>query len=134
MSAASTTLRSHIDFISYRYYYIHYAIKKGIRDTMISTLMMNPNEMMEHLAKAAKAKRLALDLSQRSLSDRSGVSYGVLKKFERTGQISLESLLKLALSLDALEGFYDLFEAAKPEEAMTLDELMQDTTRKRGRK
>jgi transcriptional regulator with XRE-family HTH domain len=101
---------------------------------MISTFMISTNEMMEHLAKAAKTKRLALNLSQQSLSNRSGVSYGVLKKFERTGQISLESLLKLALSLDALEGFHSLFEATKPEEAITLDELMHDTTRKRGRK
>lgn len=100
----------------------------------MSVLMMTPNEMAEHLAKMVKAKRLSSNLSQQSLSDRSGVSYGVLKKFERTGQISLESLLKLALSLDALEGFYGLFEANKPEEAMTLDELMQDTTRKRGRR
>ena len=97
-------------------------------------LMMTPSEMAEHLARMTKAKRLSLNFSQQSLSDRSGVSYGVLKKFERTGRISLESLLKLALSLDALEEFYGLFKARKPEEAMSLDELMQDTTRKRGRK
>lgn len=100
----------------------------------MSILMETPHEMTEYLAKRVKAKRLSMNLSQQTLSARSGVSYGVLKKFEHTGQISLESLLKLALSLDALEGFYALFTAPKPEDAASLDELMQDKTRKRGRK
>ena len=102
---------------------------------MISVFMMTPHEMAMHLAKKAKAKRLALNFTQKTLAARSGVSYGVLKKFERTGQISLGSLLKLALSLDALKDFYTLFEGPRPETALSLDALMrQDQTRKRGRK
>jgi transcriptional regulator with XRE-family HTH domain len=101
---------------------------------MISVFMMTPREVAEGLASRVKAKRLALNLTQQSLSERSGVSYGVLKKFERTGLISLESLLKLALSLNALEDFHDLFKPLKPEEAISLDELIKDTSRKRGRK
>lgn len=100
----------------------------------MSVLMITPHEMAEHLAKRVKVKRLSMNLSQQTLSERSGVSYGVLKKFERTGQISLESLLKLALTLNALEGFHDLFEKANPINATSLDELIEDKTRKRGRK
>ncbi len=96
--------------------------------------MMTPREVAMDLAHKVKAKRLFLNLSQQTLSDRSGVSYGVLKKFERTGKISLESLLKLALSLRALDGFDPLFAKPKPEEALSLDQLMaQDKIRKRGR-
>lgn len=101
---------------------------------MISTLMMTPNEMALHIAKQAKTKRLALNFSQTTLAERSGVSHGTLKKFERTGYISLTSLLKIGLTLDALQGFHDLFPPLKPETAISLDELMRDTTRKRGRK
>jgi hypothetical protein len=64
----------------------------------------------------------------------SGVSYGVLKKFERSGEISLKSLLKLALTLESIDGFNELFAPDKPEQKLSLDELMLDTTRKRGRK
>jgi transcriptional regulator with XRE-family HTH domain len=103
-------------------------------DTMISTMMFTPNEMSKRVAAQAKAKRLAQNLSQHTLSERSGVSYGVLKKFERTGQISLESLLKLALSVGSFGDFEHLFSPDKPEMAASLDELMNDTTRKRGRK
>ena len=100
---------------------------------MISFLMITPHEMKVHIAKRVKVKRLSLHFTQQTLALRSGVSYGVLKKFERTGQISLESLLKLALVLGDLDAFYDLFET-KPEEAHSLDELIKkDNTRKRGR-
>jgi hypothetical protein len=61
------------------------------------------------------------------------VSYGVIKKFERTGQISLASLLKLALSLGALADFERLFARPLPEQLTSLDELMKDISRKRGR-
>lgn len=95
---------------------------------------MTPGEIAILLAKKAKDKRLSLNFSQKTLAEHSGVSFGVLKKFEHTGKISLESLLKLALALNALEEFKNLFAPPQPEQAISLDELMQDTTRKRGRK
>lgn len=75
-----------------------------------------------------------IGFSTDSISERSGVSHGVLKKFERTGQISLGSLLKLALVLGALNDFEHVFSPIQPEEALSLDELMEDALRKRGRK
>lgn len=100
----------------------------------MSILITTPHEMTMLIAVRAKAKRLSMDLSQASLSKRSGVSYGTLKKFERTGKISLESMLKLALVLNALDGFGDLFAPLNPITVKSLDELAQDKTRKRGRK
>jgi transcriptional regulator with XRE-family HTH domain len=96
--------------------------------------MVTPQEMLNKIAKKAKAKRLFLNLSQKTLSNKSGVSYGVLKKFENTGQISSESLLKLSLALGSLGDFNYLFEPNKSEDSFTLDELIQETKRKRGRK
>ena len=95
--------------------------------------MDTPKELMKKIAEKARTKRLSLGLSQKTLSEKSGVSYGVLKKFELTGQISLESLLKLALVLDAMSDFHFLF-TTQPEMTMSLDELMNDGKRKRGRK
>jgi transcriptional regulator with XRE-family HTH domain len=101
---------------------------------MISIIFKTPSEMVLQLAVKAKDKRLSLNLSQKTLSERSGVSYGVLKKFERTGQISLGSLLKIALSLNALKEFDVLFDPKKPEEVASLDELIHEKHRKRGRR
>ena len=101
---------------------------------MISINMKTPQEIQKKIAMAARAKRLEMNLSQQTLSEKSGVSYGVLKKFERTGQISLESLLKLGLALGTLNDFNALFAPRNPETILSLDELMRDSTRKRGRK
>ncbi|OYZ38161.1 MAG: DNA-binding protein [Alphaproteobacteria bacterium 16-39-46] len=95
--------------------------------------LMSPHEISLHVAKLSQAKRLSLNFSQKSLSERSGVSFGVLKKFERTGKISLESLLKIALVLDSLEAFKDLFKPTPPEQFLSIDALLKDQTRKRGR-
>lgn len=100
---------------------------------MISLFMMTPHEMASYIAKQAQQKRLELNLSQQSLALRSGVSYGVIKKFERTGKISVESLLKIAVALGCLESFKDLFVLTKPEHFASLDELMNRKIRKRGR-
>lgn len=97
-------------------------------------IFYSPREVAEHIAQAAKEKRLSINLSQKSLSERSGVSFGVIKKFERSGKISLESLLKLALTLGSLNEFIDLFKTTPPEELRSLDEILEDKPRKRGRK
>ena len=89
--------------------------------------------METYLAKQVRAKRLALNLSQKTVSDQSGVSLSVLKKFERTGKISLESLLKMALVLGCLEDFINLFKILPVDDFTSLDELLSDKTRKRGR-
>ena len=39
----------------------------------------------------------------------SGVSYGSIKRFEATGQISLLSLTKIAIALDLAEELRELF-------------------------
>ena len=95
--------------------------------------MATPHEMARHIAQQAQRMRLSLNLSQKTLSERSGVSFGVIKKFERTGFISLESLLKLSLVLNSLDAFEDLFKPRPPEQFTSLDELLNEKTRKRGR-
>lgn len=88
---------------------------------------------MLHIAHQVQAKRLSLNFSQKTLSERSGVSLGVIKKFEHSGKISLESLLKLALVLDALNDFEFIFKF-DPQKFNSIAELLkEETSRKRGR-
>jgi transcriptional regulator with XRE-family HTH domain len=101
---------------------------------MISVNMVTPSEMQKRVASRARDLRLELNLSQQTLSEKSGVSYGSLKKFEQTGQISLESLLKLAVILGSIDDFNSLFMRKKAEKALSLDEMIGDEKRKRGRK
>lgn len=96
--------------------------------------LRTPHDLILQIAKRAKEKRLLLNFTQHTLSERSGVSLGVLKKFERTGKISIESLLKIALVLDSLDAFSDLFKPKPLESYPTLDQLLKQKSRKRGRK
>lgn len=56
-----------------------------------------------------KKRRAESGLSQKELSKRSGVSYGSIRRFESTGDISLSSLLKISDAIDCLEDFNYLF-------------------------
>jgi transcriptional regulator with XRE-family HTH domain len=101
---------------------------------MISVDMMTSGEMQKIIASKARDLRLELNLSQQTLSEKSGVSYGSLKKFEQTGQISLESLLKLSVIFGRIDDFKTLFAPAPSKSALSLDELIKSNKRKRGRK
>ena len=57
------------------------------------------------LVKREKAARKAKKLTQKQLAERTGVSYGSIRRFEQTGEISLLSLVKIANALDCLEDF-----------------------------
>lgn len=100
---------------------------------MISVIF-SPQEMLKHIAEQARTKRLALNFSQKTLAERAGVSWGTLKKFEQSGKISLDSLLKIAVVLDALPEFENLFKPVAANQLNSLDDLFKDKKRQRGRR
>ncbi len=96
-------------------------------------MMRLPQEEMEAIARRAKSLRLSYKLTQDGLAERSGVSLGSIKRFERTGKISLESLLKIAFILDSMEGFGKVFIPENDQPAQSLDSLIKASKqRKRG--
>ena len=72
---------------------------------MLSFLPPTPNDIQDILKQKIKNRRKELKITQNELSLRSDVSLGSIKRFESSGQISLESLLKIAFVLDCLEDF-----------------------------
>jgi len=75
------------------------------------SLEPTPIDVSLELAARLKKIRRQLKLSQADLAERSGVSLGSLKRFENSGKISLESLLKLAHLLGKLKDFEKLLQA-----------------------
>jgi transcriptional regulator with XRE-family HTH domain len=69
-----------------------------------------PSITMQELALRFKKIRKSQKKSQSETASKSGVSLGSLKRFEQTGQISLESLLMLAHFFDRLSEFDAVFE------------------------
>ena len=64
-----------------------------------------PYDFLREIALRHQALRKQAGFSQCELAKRSGVSLGSLKRFESTGQISFESLLKLTDVLNRLNDF-----------------------------
>ena len=64
-----------------------------------------PSDILKSTAQNIASIRKELRWTQKDLAERSGVSYGSIKRFERSGQISFESLLKIAEALNRLTEF-----------------------------
>lgn len=98
---------------------------------MLSININTPDSMMQTLKENFKNRRLSFDLTQEGLANKSGISLGSLKRFEKSGQISLESLLKIAVVLDCLEDFLNIAQE-KVQTINSIDELLdkKDTPKK----
>lgn len=75
------------------------------------------------------AKRFSLirknrKISQRRLSELSGVSYASIRRFEKNGDISLSSLVKLALALQLYDDLDNLFKERK--EYQSIEDVIND--------
>lgn len=88
--------------------------------------LKTPYDVSMELAERAKEKRKYMKLTQMQLAEKSGVSLSSLKRFERTGEISLSSLLRIAMVLDSLKDFEQVFE--KPEYT-SIEEILNDKDR-----
>lgn len=63
------------------------------------------NDIVQKIVRLRKRKKI----TQKQLAARSGVSLGSLKRFEQSGEISLQSLTKIAIALDVENELEDLF-------------------------
>lgn len=71
--------------------------------------LKSPADINMEIARRMQKKRKANKLTQKQLAQKSGVSLGSVKRFERLGEISLSSLVKIAFVLDCEDDFDALF-------------------------
>ena len=77
------------------------------------------NEVASNVQKLRKRKKI----SQKELAERTGVSLGSIKRFEQTGEISLQSLTKIAIALRAEDELESLFTSANFE---SIEEILNE--------
>lgn len=85
--------------------------------------LKTPYDVSKELAERAREKRKYMKLTQMQLADKSGVSLSSLKRFEQAGEISLSSLLKIAMALGSLKDFEKVFETP---EYTSIEEILND--------
>lgn len=97
---------------------------------MISLLTVP--KALEHIKDNLKVRRLSLGLTQEGLSSRSGVPLPTLRKFERTGLISLEAFCKIILILDALDSVVTATKFVQS--FLSIDDILRQENQKKQRK
>ncbi len=93
-----------------------------------------PIEVAAALGQRVAGLRLARDWRRVTLAERAGVGLSTVQRFETSGHITLDNLLKISAALGRLDEFEALFE---PPVARTIDELERasaTTLPKRGRR
>ncbi len=97
-----------------------------IRNDILSLLegftLDNPEEMCKDIARDFRRRRIEKDISQKQMAEKSAVALATIRHFERTGQISLKSLVALAVAMGYATELKTLFRDPK---FSTTDELLQ---------
>jgi transcriptional regulator with XRE-family HTH domain len=80
-----------------------------------------PKALVQRTGERAKARRLALGLTREVLAERAGVSVDTLRRFETTGKIAFERLVRIAVALNVSPNLDDLFPAVTVERLEDLE-------------
>ncbi len=81
-----------------------------------------PKEAAAHVGARARALRLSQNRRQADLADAAGVTLSTLRRFESTGRVGFEAVLRIALALGAEREFASLFPAV---DARSLDDILR---------
>ncbi len=104
-----------------------------MRRSVVVDPLRTPAEAALGLAERVKALRLERNWKRDTLAARAGVSAATLTRFERTGEVSLGTFLRLC---DALDRLAELDRTLQPAAARSMQELEERAVRrtpKRGR-
>lgn len=94
--------------------------------------LIAPSDVMQRTAQRAKALRLEQNITQQELADKVGIAVGTVKRFEKTGEVQFNHLLRIALVLGKLEDFSNIF--AVNDVPISLYNLKAEKVRQRARK
>ncbi len=93
---------------------------------MINLYQKTWTEINNNIAQKIVRLRKRKKITQKQLAARSGVSLGSLKRFEQSGEISLQSLTKIAIALDVENELEDLFNNVPFE---SIEEVINEQTK-----
>lgn len=93
---------------------------------MINLYQKTWNEINNGIAERIVQLRKRKKITQKEMARRSGVSLGSVKRFEQSGEISLQSLTKIAIAL-GVDGELDTLFSEVP--FASIEEVMHATTK-----
>lgn len=105
-----------------------------ITDNILSLLSKIPDAILLSIAENVKSRRLERNWTQEFLSSKAGVTLSTYRRFERSGEISLRSLVSLSIALEAEDDFNSLFSVKNYQSIDDLIESKSNKQRKRATK
>ena len=109
-------------------------MKSDINAQILALIEQSPNSVLADIAVRAKARRLEMNLTQKALASRAGISLSAYRRFESTGEIPLSKLLKISMALGSLGDFDYLFSQKRYESFSDAIQKKEESPRKRGRR
>lgn len=103
-----------------------------IDDNILSLINKTPSSLMSGIAQRVKQRRLEKGWTQNMLATKAGVSSASYRRFESSGEISLRSLVMLALALEVTDEFEILFSRKVYQSIDDIIKAEQPKQRKRG--
>src|SRR5271156_5878087 len=87
-------------------------------------MFLTAHEILTEIARRVQDARIQAGLRQKDLAEKAGVSLGTLRRFERSGDVGMETVVKVAIALDKEREFLVLF---PPSDPRSLDEVLRST-------
>lgn len=84
--------------------------------------LKSSTELISHIGQQVRARRKFLKISRKELSAKCGVSVSTILRLERNGVATLHVLVKVAIALNSVDTFENLFKSPK---ARSLDEYVR---------
>lgn len=91
-------------------------------DMVFPFLSKTPGEIQQTIAGRMRTIRRKRKISQKKLSELSGVSLGSVKRFEQRGEVSFLSLIKISYALGNSSELEHLFEETVP---LSIEEIIR---------
>jgi len=98
-------------------------------DNLLPIEFLTLAEIMQAIAQRFKGLRLHHNWTRASLAARSGLNENTIKRFENSGQITMASLLRLAVAMDAQHEFLNLFPVPQVHSIAEMEKLSHQRKR-----
>ncbi|MFR9542138.1 MAG: helix-turn-helix transcriptional regulator [Rikenellaceae bacterium] len=105
-----------------------------INDNILALLNRTPDSILQEVAAKIKSRRLERNWTQEFLSSKAGMPLATYRRFERSGEISLRSLVSLSIVLGLEDDFSSLFSTKSYQSIDDLIESKSNKQRKRATK
>ena len=106
----------------------------GINNNILSLLNNTPTSILMAIASHVRQRRLEMNWTQRFVASKAGMPIATYRRFESKGEVSLRSLVMIAIVIGAEDDFSALFASKNYQSIDDLVNKKVESQRRRGGK